>query len=339
MTDSELEFLLYRIINGSLYFIFSGETYQLVSPSKNVKYEAELVYRNLLNEEKYEDWIRSDRMTESMINLGLWHINTDNLVKQLETKIDNLKIDLFNNRIKTKESSSIRKKLISSKKELNNFLSIKSSFYTNTLEGYAESIKNEYIICSTLYKNNNRVFPSNKENNSISYIYFNNLVNEINNYTINIEQYKELARSQLWRSYWTASSKGNLFDKAAIDMTDEQRSLVNITKMYDSIYEHPECPEDNVISDDDMLDGWMILQRKKNEKARQQKFLDDKHQGASEVFIMAEPEDANKIMELNSAESIVALQEKMAYIDANKDRVIRENELPDIKRDLKNQMK
>jgi hypothetical protein len=339
MTDPELEFLLYRIINGVLYFVYDGETYRLVSPSKSIKYEGELVYRNLLNEEKYEDWIRSDRMTETMINLGLWHINTDKLIQQLESKIETLKIDLFNNRIKTKESNSIRKKIASAKKELYNFLSVKANFYTNTLEGYAESLKNEYIICSTLYKNNKRVFSNNKKNNYISYVYFNNLVNEINNYTITIDQYKKLARHQLWRAYWTASSKGNLFDKSAVDMTDEQRSLINITKMYDSVFEHPECPEDSVIEEDDMLDGWMIVQRKKNEKTKQQKYLDDQHKNASEVFIMSNSEDASRVMELNSAESMIALQERMAYIEANKDKIINENELPDIKRELKNQMR
>ena len=36
--------------------------------------------------------------------------------------------------------------------------------------------------------------------------------------------------------------------------------------MYDNVYESHERPNDKIIEDDDCLDGWFIVQRRKHEK-------------------------------------------------------------------------
>ena len=65
--------------------------------------------------------------------------------------------------------------------------------------------------------------------------------------------------------------------------------------MYSKIYEHPECPEDAIIEDDDALDGWMLNQQKENKKQKMEKGVDNllgkKGQKAQEVFLMAKNEE------------------------------------------------
>jgi hypothetical protein len=46
--------------------------------------------------------------------------------------------------------------------------------------------------------------------------------------------------------------------------------------MYDNVYESMECPPDEVIKDDDMLDGWFIQQHKDREKKLKEKSTDEK---------------------------------------------------------------
>ena len=337
MNDAEIELLLYRILYGKLLFQYDGTEYELRSPDYKLKYKAQLLYNNIINDEKYNDWIREEQIENVLISLGLWTKDTMKIIKDIEKKIDNAKVDLFKFASFSDKVKSLRKSLDQYRMQLNKIMNHKAEILSNTLEGYALSIKNEYIICNTLFKNNNQVFYSNFSNNQNSYTYFNSLVTEINKYVIGISEFKNLARHQIWRSYWTYN-KQNIFNCSVIDVTDDQKTLVNISRMYDSIYDHPECPSDNVIDDDDMLDGWMILQRRKNEQNKNQKKIDDlnpKLKNAQEVFLMANnQETAEEILSLNSQESMHKMNEKFAYVKAHGQ--ANESELPDVRRDLMN---
>lgn len=66
--------------------------------------------------------------------------------------------------------------------------------------------------------------------------------------------------------------------------------------MYDSIAESPESPSDEIILDDDMLDGWLIIQRRERELRTKQKAAEDvisneKIANSDEVFIVAKSEE------------------------------------------------
>ena len=43
--------------------------------------------------------------------------------------------------------------------------------------------------------------------------------------------------------------------------------------MYDNIYENPEAPAEEVIADDDLLDGWLITTKRKRDKEREESFM------------------------------------------------------------------
>ena len=221
------------------------------------------------------------------------------------------------------------------KKEIGKILSRKQTYLSYTLEGYASGLKNEYIICKTLYKKNKLVFNIKNKNNK-SFIDFNNIVSEIEKHIITTEEYKKIARSSLWRNYWNANKSNNLFDNVVSRWTDEQRALVSISKMYDNIYEHPECPDDKVIEDDDMLDGWMIFQRRKSEQQKKENKIDAANPNMSkhkEMFLVAKNEtEAKEIFDINSSESRRVIKERESFISENKS--VNESELPDVKREI-----
>jgi hypothetical protein len=82
--------------------------------------------------------------------------------------------------------------------------------------------------------------------------------------------------------------------------------------MYTKIYEHPECPNEDVIEDDDALDGWMLEQQKKNAKEKTEKGVDNligKYgKNAQEVFLMPKDEkEFDQINELNSNQSMAKI--------------------------------
>jgi hypothetical protein len=338
MTDNDQEILIYRIISGKTIFNFHNEEYELHAPSLDIKYKAALLYDNILNEEKFDDWFREEYATNIMISMEIWNIQTDNMLKQLEKKLDNLKVLLYNAFFLPSKTKKIRADIKNTKHQINKIYLAKQNFITNTLEGYAQSIKNEYIICETLYKNNELVFDySCKEKDKASFTHFNSILQEIDKLVISTDVFKILARNPLWKSYWNTAKYNKLFDRPSICLTDEQRALLNISKMYDNIYEHPECPDEMIIADNDALDGWMIVQKQKNESNKKESQMNNslgKAKNSGEVFIMADSnDDIESIYSMNTAESANDLKAKMDYISKTGG-TIAETELPDVKRKI-----
>ena len=111
--------------------------------------------------------------------------------------------------------------------------------------------------------------------------------------------------------------------------------------MYDSIAESPESPSDEIILDDDMLDGWLIIQRRERELRTKQKAAEDiigneKIANSDEVYIVAKSEeDISNINELNDpqAKAIKHAREKALL---SEERTKQEN-LPDVAMDLQMQ--
>jgi hypothetical protein len=332
--NEDLELLLYRIFSGYLIFYVNNERYKLEYSSVNLKYEAQILYNNIINEEKYNDWLREENLENLLVYLNLWTKDTKMIIKDIEKKIDNNKVDYYTNFRLSDKKKNIKKNLESYKKQLNTILAKKEELYSNTLEGYANSIKNEYIISNTLYKNDRLIFDNHSSDNN--YVLFNNIVNELNKHTISIVDFKKLARSNLWRSYWNVR-KNDAFGNS---LTDDQRTLVGISQMYDRIYEHPDCPSDEIIEDDDALDGWMIVQKRKIEKDKKQQQIDSlnpKLKNAQEVFLFANnKEEAEDIIGLNSPESLNRMKSKMAHV--SKFGLTEESQLPDVQIDLRNQL-
>jgi hypothetical protein len=103
-------------------------------------------------------------------------------------------------------------------------------------------------------------------------------------------------------------------------MTHEAIDLVNWTKRYDNIRQHPECPDDSVIDDDDLLDGWTTYISNK-------KHTDDPADG-KEVFTVAHsPADIKRIQDKNSPEAKFAI--KMRENKMMKQGELEEKDLPD----------
>ena len=108
--------------------------------------------------------------------------------------------------------------------------------------------------------------------------------------------------------------------------------------MYDKIYEHPESPSEEIIEDDDALDGWMIYNQQEIKKQKQEKGVDsmmsEKVRNSSEVFLMAgnDKQQAQDILSLNSQIGLDKIKSRFA---ATKDgKVVQDSELPDVKGEI-----
>jgi hypothetical protein len=334
--SQELEQFIYRIISAKLLFTYNNKTYVLVSTKPITKYRANLLYISILNDEKYDEWIRAENLDRYMMFLEVWNSDMSSFMEKSEKQIEDLKISLYNNRLNSKMTTKTRNQLAHLRKRISDLQLIKQTYYAQTLEGYAESIKYEYIITNTLFHNKKRVF---KKFGSVqtSYQEFTSVVSEINKYALQTSDYRRIARSDLWRSFWTID-KTNIFPGPVSLWTEEQRTLAGYSSMYDSVYEHPEKPNDSVIDDDDMLDGWMISQRRAIEKSKQQESIlksNSKLGKAQEVFIFTDNEQGIKeVMSMNSDEANLAIAQRSNIL--NNTQSIDHARLPDVQKDLLN---
>jgi hypothetical protein len=341
MNEANASLLLHRIFSKTTYFIYQDEQYELRFPDNNLKYQADLIYFNTINEEKYNNWIREEDMLNWMISLEIWTHDTNHQIDMINKQIEENKLNLYESfKVSTKKDIDRKKKnLRVSEQQINNIMNKKYEFRTNTLEGYADSIKHEFIITSTLYKNNKPVFNNKDNTNAHSFKKFNDLMIEINKNIMSQNQLRQLAKHDMWRSYWNCSKNSTIFDGAVINWTDEQRNLYNISRMYDSVYEHPNCPDDEVIQDDDLLDGWMVKQHRENKKHKKQKELESKNSKlskAQEVFLMANT--AEDIKEINSMNDVLAkhtLIQNMSTINSQGE--VDDSQLPGTKQKLHTQ--
>lgn len=336
MNDASIELLLYRIISGKLYFFYKNEKYELRQPDISTRYESQLLYNKIIDDEKYNEWLREDNLERILIMLGLWTKDTQTILKSLEKTVEDTKVKLYEQRYISQATKDNRKKISNINNQIQSLLNKKADIFSHTLEGYASSIKNEYIICHTLYKDDKLVFDKNIKNDQNSYTLFNSIVKEINDQIIESHQFKNLARSSMWRMYWNAN-KTDVFHGPVSDWTFDQRTLVGMSRMYDSIYEHPECPDDEVINDDDMLDGWMIIEKRKNSSSKKQNKFEQNNprlKKAQEVFVMAgNAQETEEVLSMNSFEAKQKMKQRAAVIDAKG--TVTDLQFPDVMMDMR----
>lgn len=338
-TDKDL--LLSRIMAGFLYIYYENKLYKLLSASTDIKYRADVIYQQIYNDNLYSDWILMQDTEMILADNGVWRFQNNDLLKQIDQRLENLKVELFENYIQLSKRQDIKKQINSMNMQKDRILTAKHSLDQYTLEAYAGRIRNEYIIMNTLFYKNQLVFKNRKSKNSA---FLNGITSQISSSIPPVSAIRELARSDIWKSYWTASNKDKVFPGHVSEWSDEQRALINITKMFDSVYDHPECPPENIIDDEDALDGWMIVQKRKHEQSKtknkaQNMLGSKKMQNANEVFFMSNsPEETAEIMKANDHLGLHKMKEKFVAVKSAGDSELQEAQLPDVQRDLLNQL-
>ena len=116
--NEDLELLFYRIFCGYLVFTYNNERYTLKSATIDIKYEAQLLYNTIINDEKFHDWFREDNAELIMMSLGIWNNETNKNLKMLEQKLDNLKVDLFTNFMIPSKTKNIKRDIKNTKNSI-----------------------------------------------------------------------------------------------------------------------------------------------------------------------------------------------------------------------------
>jgi hypothetical protein len=202
------------------------------------------------------------------------------------------------------------------------------------IKDYALSIKNEFIIRNCIYdKNNTLVF--NPEYDECDHKKLHIFIKEIVEQSIGVKDIRSLARSDIWRSY-AASCQ---IEKDLFNTTDDYKYLINLYKMYDNARQHPEAPSEDIINDDDALDGWFIFHNRKaaNEKKKNSVLSKVGPKLGQHNFIFTNNEDeAKAIIDSNSPKEKMFAEQVIQYAQSNPGKSW--NEIPIVKQEIQNEL-
>lgn len=272
----------------------------------------------MMNEEEMDEWMRDN---------NLWTIEDDNKIEGLKKDIEKLKIEIYNSRNNTPLKENIRFYIRAGEKQLGQILHKKHQYHQNTIEGFATTEKISWIIKNSTYLNSKLY--------DFSDIPLTYVVEEWQASFLGDSQIRELARNEPWKSLWTVKQNNGiqLFTNSQnCELTYNQKNLLIWSQMYDNIQESLDCPPKDVIEDDDMLDGWFIIQGQKREQEKFKQELEsstnEKIKNSQEVLIMTKTDkDRQRIHSMNDAHAKGIKKQRQAFLQ--KAGQVQDHELPD----------
>jgi hypothetical protein len=335
------EILVHRILSGKQVFVCNDITYELRKPSLSLKISGDILYTDAYESNLYNEFWFLEDIEHLLFELQILPWDYKKIIEKIEKSLESSKITLYQQYFDSTKRNKTKQKIQNLKKDLEQFLHKQHCLDYITLEHYCDNIRNEFLITNTLYEYNtdNLIFY----NDNIDYNSFNSVASKISQNLIDISTFKALARSEYWRNYWN-NNKSNILDDSVKEWSEEQKSLINISYMYDKIYEHPECPQQDIINDDDALDGWMLFNKRENERQKKQKGVENVLSGnlknASEVFLMAgNNQQADDILGLNNNEGLSILRQKVDFVTkTNAGNRVPDAQLPDVQQRIVQQL-
>ena len=205
-----------------------------------------------------------------------------------------------------------------------------------TCTGLANFARKSWLIANTTKLQDGSLY--NFETNSLSAI-----MDTYSYHAINTETFRKIARTNPWRAMWASGKAGGeVFGRPSCKLDTNQLGLCSYSNMYDNVYESPESPKEAIVEDDDCLDGWFTVQKRKFEKQKKEMSQNDvvknsKIAQSDEVFLMADNQyDAQEIYGMNDPLARSTIKQRQNQIKGADGDLIHLRDLNDVKQD--NQM-
>jgi hypothetical protein len=278
------------------------------------------VYRDA----EYSGVMTDQEVLSYLTDLGMWSLGDQQFIDDLPKQIEDMKADMYNahEAFRSRIVEQLRKNIDAKVRDAHEILTRRHSYDAYTCEGLAINARMIYVLArSTVDAHDRPVDPTD------DLATFQEIVAQYTSSAIPDTQIRLLARTDPWRGIWTAGkAEGRIFGVPSTMLTDDQKMLITWSTMYDSIRENMECPDDIVINDDYLLDGWLIVQGRK--KAASKKESGRKDVKGDEIYVVAEtPEDAKRINSMNDTQSQLVKQQRKRVLAEQGE--VRTEKLPD----------
>jgi len=307
----EKEFLLSKVLFGiSVIEIGDGRLIYVHPLTIEKNFFAQRVYKRVYEEALLSGVFTRKERLDLMAEEGIWLQKDEDLLEKNKDAIENKKIELFENFLRPKKRELIREQIRDIEKEqLVLFTKKHTSDYLDC-EGVAQYARWEWIIENTTTHEDGT--PYDFEDISVKAV----LSAHNKEQEVDVAQIRQVAREDPWTNIWGVSKDTEqIFNRKPSELSEAQKNLIGWAKLYDAVNEAHEGPRSEVIKDDDALDGWLAQSRKKAEKEKSKRSIDEKHSNADEVMLMAQSrEEIEEISSLNDPHSKAVVKERMSRL-------------------------
>jgi len=322
-----MELLLNQVMSGRTRCCLNDKTFFVCPPSPAHKLEASIVYDEALADCSFRGILTEEQMMETLIRNGLWSVEEDSELKSIPIKVDGIKVQMYHDYVnfRSKRVEQNRRVLEKIRKRQTELARKRHKYDLYTDVGLAGAFKLQYLIeKNTVDEDEGRVFVG-----DISEIFMRKIIEEFMRNSPNDAELRELSKYEKWRLVWSSGrQEGRVFGVPSTWLTEEQQNLIGWSKLYDNVNEHPESPSKDIMDDNDLLDGWIIVEQKKREKDKQEGGGSGRGGGQQEVFIPAESkEDAERINQMNDAGATLIKKQRAAAL--KQQGLVNEQHMPD----------
>jgi hypothetical protein len=313
------------------------------SPTRYQRMLAEEIYYETL-ESAFEAYSEAD-ILQILDEKGIWVPEDAERLERIQKDIENLKVLLYENRLRYTTLSNIRMGIEKSEDEVGKLLAKRHSHDYLLRLTLAQSARDKYLLGCSLTYSDGTPYWDDTEGWDTPDPYLNLILNELNKCSLSTKEVREIARTEPWTTLWEMQKHTDrIFKASPIELNDDQRTLIIWSSIYSSIREHPDNLQDSIVGDDDMIDGWMILKRREREATHVKNeglTKNPKILAATEQFYMRPPgsmdpnakfgsvEEVNDFLKsVNSEENLGVMKQRSELIKQKG--VVKEAELPDV---------
>jgi len=316
--------------------------FYIKSPSADILQNAHKIYNNTIKRFSWTDFYTSETILDFMRKhkvfcnetllaeedddldpVYYWTEEHDKRLEVYSESIDNIKIKLYRNKDAIKKQiEDIRADLKKSQKIYNELYIRKQSFDKWTIEAIASHLYTRYLYSNTFYDINK------KQVKGLPPFLLDSIAGIVADNRIHSTHIREISHTSPWLSYYH-TAKPNPFGNCML--SSDILSLMQLSRWYENIQHYEDYPED-IVNDDDMLDGWWIL--KERERPKKHDRMVESSPFNVETFIMAKSkEEADDIYSRNNKVARSIISNRFKQIADNK-LGVKNQDLGDVKFDI-----
>jgi hypothetical protein len=326
------EKILNRIIQGRLRIRLGDLVLFIHEPSAEILEESFEIYDQAYKRAYFSGCYTEQEVLSLLIDYDMWTPFDDKEVEAMDKKLEELKVNAYKAFFKKKELSGIKRLIRMTEMDRAITAHKKKQFDHITCSGVANFTRRAWILQQTTKTIDGK-------NYDFLDVNIQTILEEYSASAIDPTTFRKIARTSPWRQMWNSSKKrGDVFGKSSVYLDQNQLALISYSQMYDSVYENPESPKEEVIDDDDCLDGWFIEQRRKHEKDKIKQQTEDlisnpKIKNSQEIFVMANSqEEAQDVYSLNNDAVRTIIKQRQEEIKSTSG-LLNHKELPDVKQE------
>lgn len=318
MDTQERYYTLAKVLSGRTYC----EGCFVNHPNRMEFFEVEVLHHEIMKEARLSGLFLQSEIYDLLEKFGMWSDGEDERLKQLEEHLDNYRVAMFENILNSRTREAVRKELRGAEKEIYGLRVKKHQWDQFTADAVANFVKFEYLIIQNITdRDGNSVYNDDLANERIPFI--NEIITAYHQDQPSEDLLRELARTEPWRNQWSVGgSVYETFGKPSLELTNTQTALCLWSKFYDNVGQSSDAPHESVVQDDDLLDGWLVVQKRKRESEANKKEVESRVKNkkisqSSEIFLVAETaEDARKIHDANDTLSRMKIRSRNKTIKA-----------------------